>query len=324
MKMRRFLLAGFSAAMLTNMLAGCSTPVILAGMGMAGGAILVKSSSSVPVVLSDLTEINRPEIMKLATEQWEAYEKTEALVVATEDALYQVAPNEALNWEYASEAARRAVEETSRLYLLEAEAGYAKVHEMRAKEKWQRVEQELKHSDWGAVARILFRMAALSEISSARNESKKAESARFSLESVAAADNAIRSTSEALNAASNVLQQAAPREWAVRLTAIAARDIAWAALNQAADLIAKGHTKGQNINPVPPESVMVFQVGADIPKHVKIGVLTSHSGGKKQLLNAMRKRAGELGANALIWDDKWRGSWYATVIRILEETEDRE
>ncbi len=76
----------------------------------------------------------------------------------------------------------------------------------------------------------------------------------------------------------NVLQQAAPREWAVRLTAVAERDIAWAALNQAADLIAKG----QNVTPVPPESVTVFQSGPDIPKHVKIGVLTAEAGAKSK------------------------------------------
>ena len=200
--------------------------------------------------------------------------------MATEEALNQAAPNEALNWEFASEAAKRAVEETSRLYLLEAAAGYAKVGRCARKKSGSKLSRSWRTKDWGVVAKILLRMAAISDVSAARDESKKAEAARFSPESVAAADNAIRSTGEALNAASNVLQQAAPREWAVRLTAIAARDIAWAALNQAADLIAKG----QNVTPVPPESVTVFQLSPDIPKHVKIGVLTRAQtlGGEKQ------------------------------------------
>ena len=144
----------------------------------------------------------------------------------------------------------------------------------------------------------LLSLPIASKTAEARAEAEEAEAARFSPESVAAANVALNSANTALNASVNVLKQAAPTEWAVRLTAVAERDIAWAALNQAVDLIAKG----QNVTPIPPESVTVFQFGSIIlPKHVKIGVLTGKNAGKMRVLNAMRKRAGDLGANALIF-----------------------
>lgn len=297
MRQGRLLLTALSGAMFASMLAGCA----------------------VPLTVTALIEINRPELMKQAEAQLAAYEDTEALVLAAEEALRQAAPNEALNWEFASEAARRAAEKTINLYRLEAAAGQAKLREIRAGETWHRFNQELAHEDWNVVELSFLAILARIGLATARTKADQAAAARFSPESVAAADVALNSANTALSASADVLKQAAPTEWAVRLTAVAERDIAWAALNQAVDLIAKG----KNVNPVPPESVTVFQLGVDIPKHVKIGVLTSR-GYKKQVQNAMRKRAGELGANALIWDSEWRGSWYGTVIRISEETEDRE
>ena len=268
MRQGRFLLTALSGAVFASMLAGCA--------------------GSVP--LTELAEINRPELMKLAEAQLTAYKDTEALVLASEDALHEAAPREAQNWEFASEAARRAAEETINLYRLEAAAGHAKLREIRAGQIWQQFNQELAHEDWNVVEMSFLTILHYIGAAEARAEAEKAEAARFSPESVAAANVALNSANTALSASVNVLQQAAPTEWAVRLTAVAERDIAWAALNQAVDLIAKG----QNVNPVPPESVTVFQLGVDIPKHVKIGVLTSR-GYKKQVLNAMRKRAGELG-----------------------------
>ncbi|MDE0022585.1 MAG: hypothetical protein OXT69_14540 [Candidatus Poribacteria bacterium] len=302
MRAGRFVLTAFCAAMFASMLSGCATPI----------------------VLSDLTEINRLELMKQAKAEREAYEKTEAIVLATEDALHQAAPNEALNWEFASEAAKRAAEGTIDLYRLEAAAGYAKLREIRTNLALQQVQQELAHKDWNIVELGILALLSAPIAAKAKAEAEKAEAARFSPESVAAADVALNSANTALSAAVNVLQQAAPREWAVRLTAVAERDIAWAALNQAVDLIAKG----QNVNPVPPESVVVFQLDADIPKHVKIGVLIGRNGGKTRVLNAMRKRAGELGENALIFSiTNLPGKYFeyrGTIIRISEETEDRE
>lgn len=317
MRQGRFLLTALSAAMFASMLAGCAAPV----------------------VVSELTEINRQELMKQAETQLAAYEDTEALVLAAEDALHEAAPREAQNWEFASKAARRAAEKTINLYRLEAAAGHAKLREIRAGQTWQQFNQELAHEDWNVVE-LGFLAILVYSSAKARAEAEKAETARFSPESVEAANNALVSANAALGASADVLKQAAPTEWAVRLTAIAERDIAWAELNQAVDLIAKG----QSLNPVPPESVVVFQAGSDIPKHIKIGVLTHQGRDEKQVqvLEVMRKKAGELGANALIWDKpiqekekrgvgltvvfrmlpryRFRGS----VIRISEETEDRE
>ena len=104
-----------------------------------------------PVILSGLTEINRLELMKQAKAEREAYKKTEAIVLAAEDLLHQAAPNEALNWEFASETVRRAAEETINLYRLEVAAGHAKNREIRTNLALQQVQQELAHGDWNIV-----------------------------------------------------------------------------------------------------------------------------------------------------------------------------
>ncbi len=171
MRAGRFVLTAFCAPMFASMLSGCATPV----------------------VLSDLTEINRLELMKQAKAEREAYEKTEAIVLATEDALHQAAPNEALNWEFASEAARRAAEKTIDLYRLEAAAGHAKNREIRTNLALQQVQQELAHKDWSIVELGILTLLSVPIAAKARAEAEKAEAARFSPESVAAANNALNS-----------------------------------------------------------------------------------------------------------------------------------
>ncbi|MDE0020339.1 MAG: hypothetical protein OXT69_02985 [Candidatus Poribacteria bacterium] len=193
-----------------------------------------------------LTEAERSELMQQAEGAWAAYMNAEAAVESAENALHQKAPEEAAVWKTALETVEDAAMETENLWRLEIAAGFA--HERAdialAYSDRARLRADLANPGQKTDAEIASAAASFAALASAL-KSAAAERARFSPESVEAADDALNSADIALADAINALRLVAPLEWAIYSAAAARRDVAWAILNQAADLKAKEAEKAK-------------------------------------------------------------------------------